>query len=261
VSSKQTFWWQYYLQNGAYLNLYHQYLKRWDREQSDLLNHDLGLIFSHLQCLPMDPHNHKQTTVIWQAHQNQIQFIANPKFYPIAKIGKSSKSTKTTQKAQLPGTVIECRLFEEKCVALSTIPIFFRKVLIYQNFRHGHGSFKPPRQNDRNRSARALNKHNPPPRKKALDNGHARQEKGQEPKCKTFISLASKQCLGVRKHQKNLGENGPKAEEMEGLSTNSQDYSDDLSNGSSWPLNGDKEDKDKDTTHIIYRFDNGYNLD
>jgi len=120
VSSKITSLWQHYSRNGAYLDIYHRYLKIWDAEKKDLLNQDLGLIFSSLQCLPMDAHN-KQTTVIWRAHQNKLQFIANPKYYPIVEIGHPSRPLKTTQKAQLSGTVVERRLFEEQWVVLSIV--------------------------------------------------------------------------------------------------------------------------------------------
>jgi hypothetical protein len=126
VSSKQGSLWQHYSHNTAYLGVYHRYLKVWDRGKTNLLNDDLRLIFSHLQCLPMDAHN-KPTPIIWQAHQNKLQFIANPKYYPIIKIGQPSKIGQTTQKAQLPSTIIEQKIFEDKYVNLQ-VPLFFRKI-------------------------------------------------------------------------------------------------------------------------------------
>jgi hypothetical protein len=167
VASKNTSLWQHYACNNAYLDVYHGYLKIWDEEKRDMLNNDLRLIFSHLQCLPLDSHD-KPTPVIWQAHQTKLQFIANPKYYPISTIGQSTKPIKTTQKAQLPVTIIQSRLFDDKCVVLSTIHIVPHKmiIIIYQKYRHGDGAFKRRRQDNRNKSARALNKRVPPPRKK-----------------------------------------------------------------------------------------------
>jgi hypothetical protein len=109
---------KHYSQNMAYLDVYYQYLKEWTNEKKDHLNQDLRLIFSQIQCLPAVAQD-KKTLVIWQAHQNKMQFIANSKYYSITEIGKPIKSTQITHRAQLPGTVIERQIFEDRYVIYS----------------------------------------------------------------------------------------------------------------------------------------------
>lgn len=253
MDSKQKCLWQHYACNNAYLDVYHGYLKIWDREKTNLLNNDLELIFSHLQCLPFDAHD-KTTPVIWQAHQQKLQFIANPKYYPIAKIGQPTKPMKGTQKAQLPVTVIQRKLFEDKCVVLSTIPIAPYQRIIYYKRRHGDGSFKRRRQDNRNKSSKVLNKRAPPPRKKASGNGLTVMNKeGQGSKRKPFIPLASRGCLGLRNNQENIYGNDSDAAETEDLSVKSpgSDYSNDKALSGQWK----RDEGDVEADRIIYRFD------
>jgi hypothetical protein len=105
---------KHYSHHMAYLNVYHTYLKEFGPHKKGLLDSDLKLIFSHLQCLPAAAGD-KKPHVFWQAHQNKLQFIANSRYYKISDIGPPVKSLiHTTHKAQLPGTVIERRIYEDK---------------------------------------------------------------------------------------------------------------------------------------------------
>jgi hypothetical protein len=114
VSSRQTSLWKHYSHHMAYLDVYHKHLKELDAEKGRLLDSDLRLIFSHLQCLPTAAGD-KKPHVVWQAHHNKLQFVANSRYYPISEIGHPVKSVmQTTHKAQLPGTVIERRIYEDK---------------------------------------------------------------------------------------------------------------------------------------------------
>ena len=120
-------------------------------------------------------------------------------------------------------------------------------------YRHGHGSFKRPRRNNKNRSAKALNKRVPPARKKVSDNGCTKQKDGQGQNYKPFIPLASRQHLGIRKKWGNIGRKAQQAMEMEYLSTTDSNSDSGSSDGSiSLPCNEDKEDGD--AMHITYRF-------
>jgi hypothetical protein len=114
VSSQQTSLWKHYSHHMAYLDVYYKYLKELDAEKGSLLDSDLRLIFSHLQCLPTAAGD-KKPHVVWQAHQKKLQFVANSRYYRISEIGQPEKSlTQATHKAQLPGTVIERRIYEDK---------------------------------------------------------------------------------------------------------------------------------------------------
>jgi hypothetical protein len=100
VSSYPTSLWKHYSHHMAYLDVYHTYLKELDAEKQDLLDSDLRLIFSHLQCLPTGASS-KWPHIVWQAHQNKLQFVANSRYYRISGIGQSTKSLmQTTHKAQ-----------------------------------------------------------------------------------------------------------------------------------------------------------------
>jgi hypothetical protein len=121
VSSYPTSLWNHYSHHMAYLDVYHTYLKELDAEKQDLLDSDLRLIFSHLQCLPTGASS-KRPHIVWQAHQNKLQFVANSRYYRISGIGQSTKSLmQTTHKAQLPGTVIQRRIYEDKYVIIYII--------------------------------------------------------------------------------------------------------------------------------------------
>ena len=114
VSLQQTALWKHYSHHMAYLDVYHTYLKEFDVDKRSLLDSDLRLIFSHLQCLPTASGD-KKPHIIWQAHQNKLKFIANSRYYQILEIGQPVQSLiQTTHKAQLPGTVVKRRLYEEK---------------------------------------------------------------------------------------------------------------------------------------------------
>jgi hypothetical protein len=119
-ASQQTSLLKHYSRNMAYLEVYYQYLKEWKDEKKDHLNKDLRLIFSHIQCLPAVAQD-KKTLVLWKAHQNKMQFVANSKYYPITEIGKPIKSAQITHRAQLPGTVIERQIFEDRYVIYSLL--------------------------------------------------------------------------------------------------------------------------------------------
>ena len=114
VSSHQASVLKHYSHNMAYLDVYHKHLKELGEEKGSLLDRDLRLIFSHLQCLPTAAGD-KKPHVVWQAHHSKLQFVANSRYYRISSIGHPEKSlTQTTHKAQLPGTVIERRIYEDK---------------------------------------------------------------------------------------------------------------------------------------------------
>lgn len=114
VSSHQTSIWKHYSRHMAYLHVYHTYINQFDADKRGLLDSDLKFIFSHLQCLPTAAGN-KKPHVVWQAHKNKLKFIANSRYYRVSNIGPPVKSlTQTSHKAQLPGTVIERHIYEDK---------------------------------------------------------------------------------------------------------------------------------------------------
>lgn len=115
ISSPKMSLLHHYSRDMAYLEVYHGYLRDWDEKMRNRLNSDLRMIFAHIQCLPTATCGKSQKTlVIWEARRGKLQFVANPKYYPLHAIGHPIRPTHATHKAQLPGTTIQQRVFEDK---------------------------------------------------------------------------------------------------------------------------------------------------
>ena len=87
--------WNAYARDGAYIQMYHDYLRRSSEEEAEKLHNDLDGIFSNLQCLPPSKPPNKSGTVIWSATGGKVQFITNPLFYRVEEICGKMKEKKT----------------------------------------------------------------------------------------------------------------------------------------------------------------------
>lgn len=86
--------WKAYSLDGAYIQMYHDYLRRSSEEEAEKLHDDLDSIFSNLQCLPPSKPPNKSGTVIWSAIGGKVQFITNPSFYRVKEICGKMKDKK-----------------------------------------------------------------------------------------------------------------------------------------------------------------------
>jgi hypothetical protein len=87
--------WKAYAHDGAYIQMYHDYLGRSSEDETEKLHEDLDDIFSNLQCLPPSKPPNKSGTVIWSAVGGKVQFATNPSFYRVEEICGKTKDKKT----------------------------------------------------------------------------------------------------------------------------------------------------------------------
>jgi len=78
--------WINYTHQGAYIDIYHGYLKRWTEDDIKRLNNYLDTTFANLQCLPASKPPDASRTVIWSAVRGKIQFVTNSSFYRVEEV-------------------------------------------------------------------------------------------------------------------------------------------------------------------------------
>ncbi|KDR65181.1 hypothetical protein GALMADRAFT_148904 [Galerina marginata CBS 339.88] len=126
-------WKSFGMHETGYISMYHNILKRSTQQVAEILNADLDLIFSGLQCLPLSSGDPKKGT-IWTSHHGRVQFITNPKCYPIRGIGKEPPTkTKPTHRLQIPKKMVD-RLFHERIYGVGS-------------YKHARKRVEKPRRN------------------------------------------------------------------------------------------------------------------
>jgi hypothetical protein len=73
--------WKQFSESG-YIKLYHKVLAGTNQQFQENLDLALSFIFGKLQCLP-----HSKPGRIWNANKGSVQFLTNPLFYKLQKIG------------------------------------------------------------------------------------------------------------------------------------------------------------------------------
>lgn len=75
--------WHAYTDDGAYIALYHNYLRSLPDDEIVTLHNHLDRVFADLQCLPPSKPPNARGTTIWSATGGKIRFVTNSLFYRI----------------------------------------------------------------------------------------------------------------------------------------------------------------------------------
>jgi len=134
--------WKAYTSHGAYIDIYHGYLRRWAEDDLNELNRYLDGIFGNLQCLPPSKPSDASKTVIWSMVSGKVQFLTNPLFYRIATVGGKVQDGRTKVRPQASSKQLQVRVQDA----------------------HGVARVSQPQLRPRQKSLKSRNRRKPPPR-------------------------------------------------------------------------------------------------
>jgi len=110
VDIKKDSLWNVYTHHGAYIDIYHGYLKHWTEDDISRLNEYLDTIFANLQCLPPSKPPDASGTVIWSAVGGKIQFLTNSSFYRIEEVGGKAHNRAGPTRPQTSSRQLQARI-------------------------------------------------------------------------------------------------------------------------------------------------------
>lgn len=144
--------WTSFLKKG-YLNLYFKALDEMEDDEIEEMQCELRKHFGRVQCLPDAALS--STGRLWTVNNGSIQFLTNPIFYKIDRIGSGVKATRQTFRVKASKNIIEARLDEHH-----------RGIPFADSKREARRSRKLKKVALARKSAKTKNKRAPPQRKK-----------------------------------------------------------------------------------------------